>query len=133
MIYHICPNTFPVLFLDNNNIFISGESINHLTHTINAELNSMLKVKKLSLKTQLMVFSGFYRLSLKSVTKLKASLFLKHCHRNFLVVRKSSYVFITNSNVGPKIHVACGKNETNKWIHVKQKSIIKRWKSVAGN
>ena len=69
MIYHIyiyiCYNTFPVLFADDTNLFISGKNINHLEQTINTELDSRtlwLKANKLSLnitKTQFMLFSGF--------------------------------------------------------------------------
>ena len=35
---HICHNTFPVLFADDTNLFISGKNIDHLEQTINTEL-----------------------------------------------------------------------------------------------
>ena len=62
---YICYNTFPVLFADDTNLFISGKNINYLEQTINTELDSRtlwLKANKLSLnitKTQFMMFSGF--------------------------------------------------------------------------
>ena len=62
---HICHNTFPVLFADDTNLFISGKNINHLEQTINTELDNIilwLKANKLSLnnkKTLFMLFSGF--------------------------------------------------------------------------
>ena len=62
---HICHNTFPVLFADNTNLFISGKNINHLEQTTNTELDNMilwLRANKLSLnikKTHFMPLSGF--------------------------------------------------------------------------
>ena len=39
---HICHNTFPVLFPDDTNLFISGKNINHLEQTINTELDNII-------------------------------------------------------------------------------------------
>ena len=54
---------FPILFADDNNVFLSGKNIDQMTNIMNDELDSIfiwLNYNKLSLnvkKTQFMVFS----------------------------------------------------------------------------
>ena len=59
-----CKRTFPVLFADDSNLFISHKNLNHVQHMINEELKDIviwLRANKLSLninKTYYMLFSN---------------------------------------------------------------------------
>ena len=102
---HICHNTFPVLFADDTNLFISGKDINHLEQTINTELDNIilwLKANKLSLnikKTQFMLFSGF--------KKTKPSINLKIEGESISETVKSKFLgVIIDNKLSWKDHIA---------------------------
>ena len=60
----VCKNTFPILFADDSNLFISGRDSDLIMKTLNEELKEIslwLKANKLSLnikKTHFMIFSS---------------------------------------------------------------------------
>ena len=61
---NVCKHTFPLLYADDTNLFISGEDLPQVVHLINEELQEIafwLKVNKLSLnikKTHYMLFTS---------------------------------------------------------------------------
>ena len=61
---NVCKHTFPLLYADDTNLFISGEDLPQVVHLINEELQEIafwLKVNKLSLnikKTHFMLFTS---------------------------------------------------------------------------
>ena len=61
---NVCKHTFPLLYADDTNLFISGEDLPQVVHLINKELQEIafwLKVNKLSLnikKTHFMLFTS---------------------------------------------------------------------------
>ena len=114
---HIWHNTFPVLFADDTNLFISGKNINHLEQTINTELDNIilwLKTNKLSLnikKTQLMLFSGFKKTKPSIDPKMEGESISETVKSKFLGV-------ILDNKLSWKDHIAYISGKTARGIGI---------------
>jgi len=123
----VCVNTFPILFADDTNIFMSGKDTRELEIKMNDELiaiSKWLKVNKLSLnvkKTHYMIFSP------KRILNQEINLQIEGYPINRVKSTKFLGVFI-DEKLNWKSHIShvCGKISRGIGIILKGKNMLNR-------